>query len=413
MKEENKLPHLSKVIDISQFKKGQANIIVAPCHSGKTTAAKDNISKLASSSARVVYLIDTAAGKSALASEKEFTLPSHLWINNINISDDYIWGIPFYGYGFRVMTYHQFGYILQEEPNLLDYIDVLICDEMHNLVRWWNIERANAKNKPDMFRPCEEAIKEIVRASKRKNNTPFVIIMTATPNEVSYLLANRNVPVEYFDYQNKVYSDKTLKTIYYSDIEKVLKELKDDEKALIYVQSVSKMENYKKLLENGKRKICCLWSIHYEKELNEFQKEVRNSIMMEKRVPDDIDILIINSAYETSLNIKNEDFNTVIIHSNDPDTRIQVRGRIRHDIEKLYCYDKNHQHISQYFPEEYYDIPLTSKERNEIVEIMNLKDEKGRQQKWPSIREELVKDGIIINDLRNSKMRYNVVHKAV
>ena len=44
-------------------------------------------------------------------------------------------------------------------------------------------------------REIEEAIKEIVRVSKRKKSAPYVIVMTATVNEVSYLLADWNVPV--------------------------------------------------------------------------------------------------------------------------------------------------------------------------------------------------------------------------
>ena len=35
-----KKPYLSEVLDYAALQKGRANIIVAPCHSGKTTAAK-------------------------------------------------------------------------------------------------------------------------------------------------------------------------------------------------------------------------------------------------------------------------------------------------------------------------------------------------------------------------------------
>lgn len=41
-------PFLSKILEVEKLKKGQANIIVAPCHSGKTTAMKDIISTHAS-----------------------------------------------------------------------------------------------------------------------------------------------------------------------------------------------------------------------------------------------------------------------------------------------------------------------------------------------------------------------------
>lgn len=142
MKKENILPYLSEVIDITQFKKGQANIIVAPCHSGKTTAAKEKISKLATGSSKVLYLIDTAAGKSALAREEGFQKISNEWLKLIPLELDSWWGEPLYESGFRVMTYHQFGYILMQEPNLMDYIDVVICDEMHNFIRFWNMEKS-------------------------------------------------------------------------------------------------------------------------------------------------------------------------------------------------------------------------------------------------------------------------------
>jgi hypothetical protein len=58
--------YLSDVLDETVFKKGQANIIVAPCHSGKTTAAIAKLSRLASFPEKMLFLIDTTAGKEAL-----------------------------------------------------------------------------------------------------------------------------------------------------------------------------------------------------------------------------------------------------------------------------------------------------------------------------------------------------------
>lgn len=250
-----------------------------------------------------------------------------------------------------------------------------------------------------------------MRISKKEKDVPFVVVMTATVNKVSTLLDERNVPVEYFDYYGKVYYDKTDETVYYSEIENILKDLDKVEKVLVFVPGIKAMKECAELVNDGTRKICCLWSIHNEEKMNDEQLAVRNNVINKRKIPDDIDILFINAAYETSLNITNEDFNTMVIHSGNFDTRIQVRGRLRHNIKKQYIYDKEHELVLDYFPEQYYDIPLTSKEMKEISETMNLRDEKGNLKKWPTIRKSLANDGVVINNIRTNKARFCVVHK--
>lgn len=54
-------PYLSELIDVSQFKRGQANIIISSCHSGKTTAAIKIMDSCATRRERTLFLIDTTA----------------------------------------------------------------------------------------------------------------------------------------------------------------------------------------------------------------------------------------------------------------------------------------------------------------------------------------------------------------
>ena len=70
-KNEEDLPFLSDVIEIERFKKKQANLIIAPCHSGKTTAALKIMERCASCKERVLLLIDTTAGRDALTAPKK------------------------------------------------------------------------------------------------------------------------------------------------------------------------------------------------------------------------------------------------------------------------------------------------------------------------------------------------------
>ena len=115
--------------------------------------------------------------------------------------------------------------------------------------------------------------------------------------------------------------------------------------------------------------------------------------------------------YETSLNIRNEDFRTMIIHCSNPDTQVQVRGRLRHNIDTLYLLDKQHEHISSYFPEEYLDTWLPTDQVHAITEEMNLRSAKGRELKWPSLKKLLEKDGYLIYPKKHRQQRGWRIHR--
>ena len=67
--------YLSDVLDTSNLKHDQFNVIVAPCGSGKTTAAINKLAPLASSPRKALFLIDTHNGNVRLANEEPLTMP--------------------------------------------------------------------------------------------------------------------------------------------------------------------------------------------------------------------------------------------------------------------------------------------------------------------------------------------------
>lgn len=108
----------------------------------------------------MLFLIDTTAGKQALLNREETARYSQEWLEEIK---NEWWGELFSGNGIRVMTYHQLGYQLQDHPDFLQNIDVIVCDEMHNLIKFLNIERAQNKKSIEeqwgsMGIPCEIAL---------------------------------------------------------------------------------------------------------------------------------------------------------------------------------------------------------------------------------------------------------------
>lgn len=200
-----------------------------------------------------------------------------------------------------------------------------------------------------------------------------------------------------FNYTGRVRYDRTMHTHYYANLPDTVRALEPVRKLIVYASRIGEMQELQKLFEAQGKRVCCLWGIHNENPpLSEWQESVRSTLLISEHIPDKIDVLIINAAYETSLNIRNEEFRTMLIHNSSPDVHTQVRGRLRHDIDDLYLYDCAHQFISHYFPEEYLNRDLTREDTNAIVEMINLKNEDGRLLKWPSIAKLLSKDGMTV-----------------
>lgn len=406
-----KKPHLGEILNLDELRKGRANIIVAPCHSGKTTAACKIMERHARHPANVVYLIDTRAGKDALLLKKKAQKCTEAWVH---LYDPFWWGDRPERTNFTVMTYHQFGLALLEEPSCLINIDLIICDEIHNLVKYVAIEAStNERNElPGDAKEqicCQHALESIGRLAALEVHGPMIVMLTATPAPITRKFDAMHVPYECMDYYGKVYEDETFQRVYYSDIADVISKING--KTLIYVPTIELMKEYAELACEVSPNVVCLWSIHSTKELDTAQLKVREELLHDEKIPDYVDILLINAAYETSLNIRNEDFRTMVIHCSNPDTQVQVRGRLRHDIDTLYLLDKQHEHISAYFPEIYLDQWLSTDQVHAITEEMNLRSEKGRELKWPSLKKLLEKDGYLIYPEKHQQQRGWRIHR--
>ena len=234
-------------------------------------------------------------------------------------------------------------------------------------------------------------------------------MLTATPNAITRKFTAMGVPYFCLDYYGKVFEDETQSRIYYSSFANVICEIKG--KTLIYVPTIDLMKEYAELAKPFASKVVCLWSLRSDKEMDTQQLTVREALLQHELIPADVDVLLINAAYETSLNIRNEDFRTMIIHCSNPDTQVQVRGRLRHDIDTLYLLDKQHEHISAYFPEEYLDTWLSTDQVHAITEEMNLRSAKGRELKWPSLKKLLEKDGYLIYPEKHRQQRGWRIHR--
>ena len=137
------------VIHTEYLKRGHVNLIIAPCHSGKTTAAKKIFDENKAMSPRGLLLIDTTAGRdSLLRYQKAQRTPSEI----AEMLNPYTNATEAVGDSFVTMTYYEFGIYARYYPAAVDMFDVIICDEIHNLICFLAIEEGrNRQNYPEGY----------------------------------------------------------------------------------------------------------------------------------------------------------------------------------------------------------------------------------------------------------------------
>lgn len=81
-------------------------------------------------------------------------------------------------FNFAVMTYRQFVHALREESTLLIGIDLISCDEIHNLFKLASIEASTNEqedllNTPDEQVCCKQALESLGRLASVKQGGPM------------------------------------------------------------------------------------------------------------------------------------------------------------------------------------------------------------------------------------------------
>lgn len=127
--------------------------------------------------------------------------------------------------------------------------------------------------------------------------------------------------------------------------------------------------------------------------MSDVQKQIRQYIIEKQRLPDNIDILVFNKAYETSINIYGN-IEAVFIKSQDEDTIIQARGRYRNDLNTLYLYDPSDDTLI--VPDEYINVPLFTEDKEALALALNYRNSCGALYKWNTIKKKLEEQGYTI-----------------
>ena len=385
--------YMSEVLDTTQFRKNTFNIIVAPCGCGKSTTAINVIAPMASSSSRVLYLIDTTAGCQRIGNEKSMILPHPFYgddtANERTLTETDKTKIV-------VATYARFGVWCSQYPNFSDHFELIICDEVHNLVQF-----ATFSDESNYTAVARESICAAVVRGK----TMFVGI-TATPDFLKKLRCPQYyVPLDTSELRH--YTEGNI--IHYASIKQLMRQLPTSQRGALYVSRVTQMKECANIARECGYNPICLWSPSNEKhEMTPEQNKVRAHLLEFEEVPPQYDLLIINASCETAINIRSH-MDYFIVHNSNPTHIIQARGRYRGDLQTLYLLDKDKGTI--YIPETYLDRPLFKEDKSSLNKDLYIKNDKGRFIPWSQLSQMITDSGYNFSEGRDGNRPYTIIRR--
>lgn len=408
--------YVSDAVDMSDIRKGQLNLIYAPCGSGKTYFCEHELKEYAKDSSQdILYLAPTVSLREAFEQRGEDFEECELWNGSISFEQKQE--------GFRAMTYAEFGARIQKARKAGTYKDSLFWND-HSVICADELSQAVKQSHYSGGDSTEVALDELRKRIANKTNT--VVTISATPRKFLdngfLFFPNSSKPlihaVKMF-FQLEGYKDGCVES--YHNLTNLLKKLDPSQRGMVYIQQVKQMEKAVKLLQDrGINAIGIFSKKSPGHQMGREQMAVARSLIKDEKIPDDVQVLFINAAYETGLNIRPEKshLDYIVVHDKDEETQVQVRGRYRGDIGMVYN-RKNSEEVSMKIPEDviapYLDRRLVTNDKKELLERMrgeiDLEDNRSRSQGWPTFKKELIKQGYEVTEGKSGNGRYSIISK--
>lgn len=379
------------IINLNEIQYGKLNIIDAPCGSGKTTFVEEKLWKEAYWG-DLLYLVDT---KNAL---EAFKIRGEL--------KEFNGEFYFKHRGITAMTYATFAMLTiykPEESLWDDECDLIVCDELQSAIKWSKIKKENTP-----VNLHEVALSEIHRRIKIGAR---VVAITATPSTIRTTFADDYVDMPIHGKLNQYHAEKQE---YFRNLKELIPHLPADKRGIIYTPQIRQFAEIRD--ELAKRSIVSdgFWSINNtDYEMTSEELAIRRSVTLNGKIPSHIQVLLLNAASETSINIKSP-VDYIVVNDSNPDTQIQAVGRVRHDVETVYLRDISTSTFtyfpSDHFPEKWLNRRLYVEDKKELCEELNIRDERGRLLKWPNIKKSLrFSDFKVIDKQEKNGCRYSII----
>ena len=369
-------------------------MIIAPCGSGKTTAAINKIAALASSPRKALFLIDTQNGNLRLAQNEALTLPYTFFVEMAG--RPITWGeLP--PDKIVVTTYAQFGVWVKDNPDFAANFEVIICDEAHNIVVF-----PTFSPQPNFASIARDAI---CKASA--NPAIMVVGITATPEPLEkWHCPQHIVPIDASELRQ--YENYNIQP--YASLRQTVKNIPDGKTGMLYVPHIHTMKACAEIAAAAGHKPICVWSASNEEHpMTEEQLAARDYILKNEELPPQYDLFIFNASCETSINIRGQ-VDYFIAHTTIPTHSTQARGRYRGDLETLYVFDRECDE-PLIVPEEFLDIQLFKEEQRELRVRLSIKDAKGHYLAYNKQWERIETSGYTVDCGRDDNRRYVIIRK--
>lgn len=387
--------YLSELVDCSALQKGQLNVIKAPTGSGKTYFALNYIPSLTSDALHnVVYLIDTINGKEQIVRNYNATSEYYGWSKEVESGG--MWFEP--DNRVVVITYAKFGVLFERNIEFYKNFSYIICDEIHSLLRFQNYSK-----KPNYHSIARQVLEQAV-----KQKSGIVIALTATPDTIKNQFNAPSAEIAINQEELIQYDIKQVEG--YTNPITVLSKVDVGTVGLCYFSRIHQMIEFEQEAKQMGFSPVSIWSINNKDHpMNDEQLETRRSILESWTIPPQYDLLIINSSSETSLKIKSK-VDYVIVHSSNPDTQVQVRGRINSDLMTLYLPVEGVSEIV--VPSEYLGKRLFQGDKQALAEALNLRNTNNRPYRWPTVKNLLIESDYSVIEARQGNLRYVVIEPS-
>lgn len=387
--------YLSELVDCSALQKGQLNVIKAPTGSGKTYFALNYIPSLTNDALHnVVYLIDTINGKEQIVRNYKATSEYYGWSKEVELGG--MWFEP--DNRVVVITYAKFGVLVEQNIEFYKNFSYIICDEIHSLLRFQNYSK-----KPNYHSIARQVLEQAV-----KQKSGIVIALTATPDTIKNQF--NAPPAEIAINQEELIQYDIKQVEGYTNPITVLSKVDVGTVGLCYFSRIHQMIEFEQEAKQMGFSPISIWSINNKDHpMNDEQLEARRSILESWTIPPQYDLLIINSSSETSLKIKSK-VDYVIVHSSNPDTQVQVRGRINSDLMTLYLPVEGVSEIV--VPSEYLGKRLFQGDKQALAEALNLRNTNNRPYRWPTVKNLLIESDYSVIEARQGNLRYVVIEPS-
>ena len=364
-------------------------LVISPTGSGKTHFIFNDLIK----QGHCLYLCDNENLKTSIEME-ERTFSNRKALTGF---DDY---------SVEVMCYKEFGSKVRYDNKFVKEYDIIVCDEIHNLIDYQTFN-----DDVDL----SHAIKELFK----KYNDTKIIYFTATPYYLEELGKNHHTLTEVLNVMDFSKSKEIRRYInrresyinHWSQIQFQLDEYKQSfeyggMKCLIFTREIKSMKKLEEMCKNRGLNPICIWSRNNQaSEMDLKQLKVRDYLLKNGALPGTYNVLIINRALETGINITDKNMNLAIVNTTNKTQQIQVRGRIRHDIDLLVVRteDQKLPEVKIDLDEKYLNVELTKEQIEEIIVNLNLRDTHSKYITVTKFKSVLSKNAYAVKTKRRTK----------